>query len=261
MGYHMQVVILCGGKGSRLGEVTENRIPKPMVTIGEQPILWHIMHSYARAGHNRFILCAGHLSWAIKEYFLNFHARNADLRLRTSCPDVEYLNEPTGMDWDVTIVETGAETQTAGRLARVMQYIEGHNFMLTYGDGVSDVDIGALTAFHEAHGRAITITGVVPPGRFGELALDGDVVTAMVEKPMVSDRYINGGFMVLRRGFVARFIPPQSDEVMLETAPMADAAAAGEMRVFRHQGFWQPMDTQRDWALLNDLWRQGKATW
>lgn len=257
----MQVVILCGGKGTRLGEVTENRIPKPMANVGEQPILWHIMNRYAHSGFNRFILCTGHLSWAIKEYFLHFHARQADLRLSTSRPEVTYLNEPPGMDWEVTVAETGLETQTAGRLARVMRYIDGDDFMLTYGDGLSDVDLTALAAFHRGHGKAITITGVAPPGRFGELAIDGDTVTEMAEKPVVSDRFINGGFMVINRRFVERFIDGDADNVMLETAPMAAAAAAGEMRVFKHHGFWQPMDTQRDWQLLNDLWRRGDAPW
>ena len=257
----MQVVILCGGKGTRLGEVTENRIPKPMANVGEQPILWHIMKSYADAGYNRFILCAGHLSWSIKEYFLNFHARNADMHLATTRPDVTYLNEPSGIDWDITIVETGLETQTAGRLARVMDRIDGERFMLTYGDGLADVDLNALEAFHRAEGGLITITGVTPPGRFGELAIDGTIVTAMVEKPVVSDRFINGGFMVLERAFVERFVGADADATMLETRPMSEAAAAGAMRVFKHHGFWQPMDTQRDWALLNDLWRGGAAPW
>lgn len=257
----MQVVILCGGKGTRLGDVTENRIPKPMANVGEQPILWHIMNRYAAAGHNRFVLCAGHLSWAIKEYFLNFHARTADMRINTGRPNAEYLNEAPGVDWDVTIAETGLETQTAGRLARVMRYIDGDDFMLTYGDGLSDVDLGALAAFHRAHGKLITITGVAPPGRFGELAVDGDAVTAMAEKPVVSDRLINGGFMVINRRFVDRFIGAEADDMMLETAPMSQAAEAGEMRVFRHAGFWQPMDTQRDWTLLNELWASGNAPW
>jgi len=257
----MQVVILCGGKGTRLGEVTENRIPKPMANVGEQPILWHIMKYYAAAGYTSFILCAGHLSWSIKEYFLNFHARNADLHVNTGHPQVEYLNETFGMDWDITIAETGLETHTAGRLQRVMKYITGDTFMLTYGDGLSDVDLTSLEAFHHEKGGAITITGVVPPGRFGELAVDGDTVTAMVEKPLVSDRFINGGFMVIDRAFVDRFIPADADGVMLETQPMANAAAAGAMRIYKHGGFWQPMDTHRDWVLLNDLWQSGTAPW
>lgn len=273
----MQVVILCGGKGTRLGEVTDNRIPKPMATVGEHPILWHIMRSYARAGHTRFVLCAGHLSWAIKSYFLNYRARAADVTVHTGSGEVTLHETPetagipspttnatvdaTTDNWDVTIAETGPDTQTAGRLARVMRHIEGDTFMLTYGDGVSDIDLAALARFHASHGKAITVSGVVPPGRFGELVLDGDKVMEMAEKPAQTDRYINGGFMVIDRAFVERFIGADADEVMLERAPMAEAAAAGEMMLYKHDGFWQCMDTMRDYELLNGLWRAGNAPW
>lgn len=257
----MQVVILCGGKGTRLGEVTGNQIPKPMATIGDEPILAHLMRSYARQGYRRFVLAAGHLSWSIKEYFLNFHARAADLRVGTADGGCEFLKDRHHDDWEVVIAETGAETQTAGRVARVMKYIDGDAFMLTYGDGLADVDLKGLEAFHRGHGKAMTITGIVPPGRFGELVLEGDRVVEMAEKPVVSDRYINGGFMVIDRGFCDRFIGADADEVMLERKPMWDAAEAGEMMIWRHGGFWQCMDTYRDWQLLNDLWRGGEAPW
>jgi glucose-1-phosphate cytidylyltransferase len=257
----VQVVILCGGKGTRLGEVTGNEIPKPMALLGNEPILLHLMGCYARQGYRRFVLCAGHLSWCIKDYFLNYHARTADLRISTNCADVEFLKDPKEDDWEIVIAETGAETQTAGRIARAMKYIDGDAFMLTYGDGLADVDLPALEAFHRAHGKAITVTGIAPPGRFGELVLDGDRVVDLAEKPVVSDRYINGGFMVINRDFCDRFIGKDADDVMLERAPMAKAAAAGEMMIWRHSGFWQCMDTYRDWSLLNELWQGGRAPW
>ena len=258
----MKVVILCGGKGTRLGDVTGSLVPKPMALIGERPILWHIMRHYARAGHREFILCAGHLSWAIKEYFLNFHARHADITIRTGKADTLRFSDSQAVDdWEVTIVETGLETQTAGRLKRVARYLDDEDFMLTYGDGVSDVDLGSLSKFHAAHGRMVTMTGVVPPGRFGELVLEGDKVVDMQEKPTVGDRFINAGFMVMKRSFIDRFMPANADDVMLERSPLASVAQAGELMLFRHHGFWQCMDTARDWTLLNDLWRSGKQPW
>lgn len=258
----MQVVILCGGKGSRLGDVTGGTIPKPMVSIGDRPILWHIMRHYASAGHRDFVLCAGHLSWSIKDYFLSFHARHADLSVSTSKPNsIQFHGEHQTDDWNVTIAETGAETQTAGRLRRVSKYLTGDNFMLTYGDGVSDVDLGSLERFHHKHGKAVTMTGVVPPGRFGELALEGDRISEMQEKPTIGDRFINAGFMIMRRDFISRFVPSDADGVMLERQPLADAATHGEMYLYKHRGFWQCMDTARDWELLNRLWMEGNPPW
>jgi glucose-1-phosphate cytidylyltransferase len=255
-------MILCGGKGTRLGEVTGNLIPKPMARIGEHPILWHIMNSYAAAGYRRFIICAGHLGWHIKEYFLSYQYRTADLTIRTG-PDPSVVAHPREQiqDWEITIVETGEETNTAGRVRRASRFLDGDRFMLTYGDGVSNVDLRALEQFHRAHGKAATMTCVVPPGRFGELSLDGDQVVAMAEKPLISDRFINGGFMVLERRFIDAFIGPDSDRIMLEREPMAKASADGELMAFRHADFWQCMDTARDWELLNQLWLSGKAPW
>ena len=258
----MQVVILCGGKGTRLGDVTGNTLPKPMVNIGDRPILWHIMRHYANAGHRRFILCGGHLSWSIKDYFLNFHARHADLTVSTANPDALRYHDINEIDdWEVTIAETGAETNTAGRIRRIAHYLDEDDFMLTYGDGVANVDLGALEAFHHSHGKQVTMTGVIPPGRFGELVLEGNRITEMQEKPTTSDRYINAGFMIMRRAFIERFIPEDADGIMLERQPLADAALAGEMHLFKHDGFWQCMDTARDWELLNDLWHRGSPPW
>jgi len=258
----MKVVILCGGRGTRLGEITGSAIPKPMVKIGEEPMLWHIMDLYSRAAHHEFILCVGHLSWSIKEYFLNFRAQRSDLQISTGEPTiVRFLSVPPTSSWDVTIAETGADTMTAGRLRRVAKYLDDDNFMLTYGDGVSDVDLNGLLAFHQAHGKMITMTGVIPPARFGELAVVGEQVVEMSEKPQQTNRYINGGFMVVRRAFIDAFIATDSDDIMLEREPFSAAAEAGEMMLYRHDGYWQCMDTMRDWELLNRLWKTGAAPW
>ncbi len=258
----MKAVLLCGGKGTRLGEVTGNSLPKPMVAVGGRPILWHIMKQYSQAGFNEFVLCAGHLSWTIKDYFLNYHAHQADVTVATARPSaIQYHDSHVLEDWQVTIAETGPDTMTAGRIKRIAKYIDGDDFMLTYGDGVSDVDLNALLAFHRAHGRMLTMTGVIPPGRFGELVLDGDRVAEMKEKPQATDRYINGGFMVMKRSFLDAFIPADSDDMMLEREPFVAASEAGEMMLYRHDGFWQCMDTMRDWQLLNSLWESGKAPW
>lgn len=260
----MKVVILCGGKGTRLGEVTGNTIPKPMALVGEDPILVHIMRSYARHGFTDFILCAGHLSWTIKSYFLNYHARRCDVTVKLGSESETHFLPYGHQDenWTVTIAETGLETATAGRLKRIMKYIApGESFMLTYGDGVADVDLSALAQFHAAHGKLITMTGVVPPGRFGELSLQGDRVSDWAEKPTVTDRYINGGFMVVQRKFLEDFVADKADDVMLESEPLAEATAAGELMLYRHGGFWQCMDTARDWSYLNDLWTSGTAPW
>jgi glucose-1-phosphate cytidylyltransferase len=257
-----QAVLLCGGKGTRLGEVTGRKLPKPMVEIGGYPILLHIMKQYSAAGIKRFVICAGHQSWEIKSYFLNYRHRLADITIRPGSDEV--ICHPTGEidpDWEIIIVETGEETQTAGRLQKVQNYIDADRFMLTYGDGLSDVALNKLAGFHQDHGKAITITGVIPPGRFGELVVEGDCVVEMQEKPTVSDRFINGGFMVVNKEFVQRFIGADADDMMLERAPFAHAARAGEMMMYKHHGFWQCMDTLRDWELLNELWRKGSAPW
>jgi glucose-1-phosphate cytidylyltransferase len=258
----MKVVLLCGGKGSRLGEVTEGRIPKPMVAISGKPILWHIMQSYAKYGFNDFVLCAGHLSIQIKQYFLNSKIHDNDISVNTRIGEVKFIGEICH-DWSVIISDTGEETQTAGRIARVAHYLDKDGpFFLTYGDGLSDININALLEFHLAHGKLATITGVAPPGRFGELELDGDRVAELTEKPDQIDRYINGGFMVLDRKFIDRYcIVPDCDNIMLERAPFEQAARDGELMMFRHSGFWQCMDTARDWELLDGLARLPKAPW
>jgi glucose-1-phosphate cytidylyltransferase len=258
----MKIVILCGGKGTRLGELTGNLIPKPMADIGGEPILLHIMRYYRRFGHREFVLCTGHLSWAIKSYFLNFQERHADFTIDLAAGETRFHDSGAGDDWLITIAETGPDTMTAGRIRRVMKHLpEGGSFMLTYGDGLADVDLDELLRFHESHGKGLTMTGVIPPGRFGEIGLQDDVIRQWAEKPMASDRYINGGFMVIRRDFAERFIASCLDDVMLEREPFELAAKAGEMMLYRHSGFWQCMDTMRDWELLNQLWSKGAAPW
>jgi glucose-1-phosphate cytidylyltransferase len=257
----MKVVLLCGGQGTRLGEVTQGVVPKPLVQIDGRPILWHIMKSFSEQGFRDFIICAGFLGDRIKEFFFNYRMHDSDIRVETATGKLDLLGNGRE-DWVVTIADTGVETQTAGRVARIAKYLDDEPFFLTYGDGLSDVDLHQLLKFHQGHGRMATITGVSPPGRFGELSLDGDRVTELSEKPDHTDRYINGGFMVLNREFVDRYCDvPDADRIMLERAPLEKAALDGELAMFRHDGFWQCMDTMRDWELLNRLARQPKAPW
>lgn len=258
----MKVVILCGGKGTRLGEVTGNLIPKPMATVGDEPILLHLMRSFSAQGFREFILCAGHLSWSIKSLFLNYREKFSDLTVSTRSGDSVFHADHAVDDWEVTIAETGPDTMTAGRIRRIAKYLTpGESFMLTYGDGLADVDLSALLRFHNEHDKLATMTGVVPPGRFGELEFQGDQVTDWAEKPVAVGRYINGGFMVLRPEFLNRFVLDKDDSVMLEREPLAQATRAGELMLYRHHGFWQCMDTMRDWELLNELWNSGRAPW
>lgn len=258
----MKTIVLCGGKGTRLGEVTQNMIPKPMVEIGGFPILEHIMRYYSKFGHNDFVLCVGHLSWAIKNYFKTLHERHGDMVIDFARDRIELHNSTAVPDWTVTIAETGADTMTAGRVRQVLKYLpKDESFLLTYGDGLADVDLNALISFHESHGRGLTMTGVIPPGRFGEIVLDGNTVSEWAEKPQQSNRYINGGFMVMRRDFAEKYVAPCDNTIMLEREPFEQAARDGEIMLHRHNGFWQCMDTTRDWELLNRIWNTGKAPW
>lgn len=258
----MKVVVLAGGQGTRIGEVTQGVLPKPLVAIGGRPILWHIMKSFSRRGYNEFIVCAGYRSDQIKEFFYNCKLSTRDILVRTRTGQVELIGDAPE-DWSVLVSDTGLKTQTAGRIARIAKYLDNDSpFFLTYGDGLSDVDLDKLLRFHKQHGRLATITGVAPPGRFGELNLEGDRVAEMSEKPDQTDRYINGGFMVLEREFIDRYCATvDADNTMLERAPLENAALDGELMVYRHDGFWQCMDTMRDWELLNRFADQPKAPW
>jgi glucose-1-phosphate cytidylyltransferase len=255
----MKVVILCGGLGTRLREETEYR-PKPMVEIGGRPILWHIMRLYAHFGFKEFVLCLGYKGMAIKEYFLNYQPLVSDFTIRLgAAPSVSYLDGGEVVDWSVTLVDTGLDTMTGARVKRVQKYINDERFMLTYGDGLANLDLGDLLRFHRQQGKLVTITGVRPPSRFGEMSVQDGVVVRFDEKPQVSEGMVNGGFFVCERGF---FDYLSDDETcVLEHEPLRCTAADGQLAAYRHDGFWQCMDTYREWRLLTDLWDSGKAPW
>ncbi|MBN9520387.1 glucose-1-phosphate cytidylyltransferase [bacterium] len=255
----MQVVILCGGMGTRIRDVADD-IPKPMVPVGGKPILWHIMNGYARQGFKKFVLCLGYKSWVIKQYFLNYGLAGADLTVGLR-PNGPVKVHPTGAadDWQVTLAETGAATMTGGRVHRVARYLDGDRFMLTYGDGLADIDLHALLAFHQQHGRTGTVTTVRPPGRFGEVEIDGPLVSEFAEKPLLSRGRISGGFFVFERRFLDRL--PDDDGLVLEQEPLIQLARDGELAAYQHDGFWQCMDSSRDHQYLNQLWDAGGAPW
>lgn len=257
----MKVVILCGGKGTRLREETEYR-PKPMVPIGNHPILWHIMKTYASYGFKEFILCLGYKGEIIKDYFRNYLWMAGDVTLKLGRnPSVRFHDNHDEQDWSVTLAETGSETMTAGRLKRIQRYLKDDDtFLFTYGDGVGDIDIPATLDFHRSHGKLVSLTAVHPPGRFGELGLEGDgVVREFNEKPQAEGGWINGGFFVASTK-VFDYLE-DSDAMMFEQDPIRQIAAEGELRAYKHRGFWQPMDTYQEFLLLNRLWNEGKAPW
>lgn len=255
----MQVVILCGGKGTRLREETEYR-PKPMLPIGQQPILWHIMKLYAHYGHKEFVLCLGYKGQTIKDYFLNYHFLNRDLTLHLGEKrEVVFHHASEESDWKVTLADTGEDTMTGARLKRVEKYVEGDLFMMSYGDGVGDINLHDLLTFHKSHGKMVTLTGVRPPGRFGELVTNDHLVTEFNEKPQTTTGMINGGFFVFSRTFF-KYLTDEPD-LILEQSPLRRAAADGQLMCYRHDGFWQPMDTFREFELLNHLWKTNQAPW
>ena len=259
----MKVVILCGGYGTRIRDVSED-IPKPMIPIGGKPILWHIMKSYAEFGYHDFILCLGYKSEVIKNFFVNYEFRRSDIML-TLGKKVEPVLSDVECDeagWNITLAETGLNAMTGARVKRIAKYIGNDEcFMLTYGDGVGDVDIEKLVKFHKSHGKMVTVTGVRPPGRFGELGIaeDGVTVTGFNEKPQASGGRINGGFFVCNRELFD--ILSNDEGLVLEQEPMRKLLEMKEFRVFEHDGFWQPMDTSREYSLLNDLYNNNKAPW
>jgi glucose-1-phosphate cytidylyltransferase len=255
----MQVVILCGGEGTRIRDVADD-IPKPMIPVGGRPLLWHIMKGFAHQGFTDFVLCLGYKSWVIKRYFLDYHLHDADFSVDLGSPGaVRVQHGPAEDNWRVTLAETGLKSMTGCRVKRVEKYLTGDHFLLTYGDGVADVDLHALLAFHQRHGKLGTLTAVQQPGRFGEVELDGPRVVEFTEKPPVSRGRINGGFYVFRRRFLDRL--PDDPNLVLEGGPLAELAQAGELMAYLHDGFWQCMDSSRDCKHLNDLWAQDKAAW
>jgi glucose-1-phosphate cytidylyltransferase len=255
----MKVVILCGGQGTRLREETEYR-PKPLVMIGQKPILWHIMKLYAHHGFREFVLCLGYRGQMIKEYFLNYEAMNNDFTIHLgSKTRIDYLDTHAEQDFQVTLADTGLETMTGGRVKRVARHIEGDTFMVTYGDGVSDVDIRALIDFHHSHGRLATVTAVQPMSRFGMLCLsDDDRVTSFAEKPQL-DGWVSAGFFVFNKK-VFDYLSVDS-RCVLEREPLERLAAEGQLMVHRHPGYFFAMDTFREYQALNELWDQNKAPW
>jgi glucose-1-phosphate cytidylyltransferase len=253
----MKAVLLAGGLGTRISEESAMR-PKPMIEIGNRPILWHIMKIYAQHGIRDFVVCLGYKSYMVKEYFANYFMHSSDLTLDTKSGTIEYHNS-NAEDWRITLVDTGEDTMTGGRLKRVGRYLTpGESFCLTYGDGVADVDITKLVAFHKAHGKEATVTAVTPPGRYGALDLTGDRVNQFVEKPQGDNSLINGGFFVLEPAVLARIA---DDSTSWERAPLESLARDQQLMAFRHGGFWQPMDTLRDKNHLEQLWQSGKAPW
>ena len=256
------VMILCGGKGTRLRDVTEV-LPKPMVPIGEQPILWHIMKRYAAFGFKRFILCLGYKAETFIDFFMNFHLRTADSTISLGHdPEIMFHKDVAESDWKVTLAQTGIETKTGLRISRAAQYLqpEDQDFFLTYGDGVADVNIAELYHSHKKSGKMLTVTAVHPPARFGEIVMYGDTVVEFSEKAPRSSGYINGGFMVVKRDFLSRYLFPENDE-FLEQAPIVNCVGDRQMNAFRHEGFWQCMDTPREFSLLNELWNKKKTPW
>lgn len=252
----MKVAILAGGLGTRLAEETEIR-PKPMVEIGGRPIVWHIMQRFAQFGHLEFFLALGYKGDVIKRYFLDYHALNGSLRLDMASGEVA-ASDRSVEDWIVNLIETGHQTKTGGRVRRLQPSLGDAPFFLTYGDGVADIDLDALLKFHRAQGRLATVTAVRPPARFGGLAIDGPLVTEFSEKPQIGEGWINGGFMVLEPGV---FDYMRDDETRLEQDVLERLAADGQLAAYRHDGFWQCMDTLRDKWLLESLWQEGAAPW
>jgi glucose-1-phosphate cytidylyltransferase len=252
---------LCGGQGTRIRDANES-LPKPMLPIGNRPILWHIMKMYAQHGVREFVLCLGYRGWLIKEFFLNYQAMTADLTVTLgSHGAVEVRGRHAEEDWQVTLAETGEGTMTGGRVAAVRRYVEGDEpFLLTYGDGVADVDIGATVRAHQAHHKIATVTAVRPPGRFGEMVLEGGLVREFNEKPQVSEGFINGGFFVLDGRRIWDYLGTDPATI-LEREPLRRLARDGQLEAHQHLGFWQPMDTLREYQLLNELWASGRAPW
>jgi glucose-1-phosphate cytidylyltransferase len=253
------VLILCGGHGTRLREETEYR-PKPMVEVGGRPMLWHIMQIYAAQGFRRFVLLTGYKGHVIKDYFLRYEALHRDFTITLGRPDsLTYHGDHPDDGWQVTVLDTGLDTMTGARIKQAERYVTGDRFMVTYGDGVADIDLGALLAHHQRAARLATVTGVRPPARFGELVVEGDRVAEFSEKPQIQQGLINGGFFVFER---AAFDYLDRDPgCVLEKAPLERLAADGQLTVYQHDRFWRCMDTYRDLQALNQLWDQREAPW
>ena len=254
----MKVVILAGGFGTRISEESHLK-PKPMIEIGEQPILWHIMKTYSHYGFNDFIICCGYKANVIKEYFANYYLHTSDINFDFRDNGKVKIHSNSAEPWSVTVVDTGLNTMTGGRIKRIRKYLDAEPFLLTYGDGVSNIDIAAEVEFHRAHGKMLTVTAVQPSGKFGSvnIASDGSIDT-FKEKPKGDGGWINGGFFVCEQGI---FDYLQGDDTVWEREPLERIANEGQLYAYKHNDFWQPMDTMRDKALLDELWANGHAPW
>ncbi len=253
----MKAVILAGGLGTRISEESVLR-PKPMIEIGGRPILWHIMKIYAHHGITDFVVCLGYKGYVIKEYFANYVLHSSNVTIDAKKNRIHY-HSSDAEPWSVTLVDTGEQTLTGGRVKRIASFLEPDEpFCLTYGDGVASIDIAASIDFHRRHGREATLTAVIPPGRYGALSLEGDAVSRFIEKPPGDNAFINGGFFVLQPSVVGRIA---GDDTAFEGAPLEGLAADGQLMAYRHTGYWQPMDTLRDKNALETLWASGRAPW
>lgn len=253
----MKVVILAGGYGTRLAEETEVK-PKPMVNIGEKPIIWHIMKIYAHYGYNKFVVALGYKGEYIKKYFLDYYSMCSNLKVNLQSGEVSYTSNNHDMDWSVELIDTGLKTLTGGRIKRLAPYLENKTFMLTWGDGVADINIPELIKFHKSHGKLATMTAVRPTARYGHLELEGNQVQEFSEKPQTTGGWINGAFFVLEPQ-VLEYI--DGDETMWEHAPLVNLAKDGQLMAYQHTSFWQCMDTLREKHILENLWNSGNPPW
>lgn len=256
----MKAIILAGGYGTRIRDVTED-IPKPMIPIGHRPILWHIMRTYAHHNIKDFVLCLGYKSDQIKDYFMNYRQNQNDLTLDLKTGEATYHGDNVLDDWRITFAQTGLNSGTSERILRVRDYVgDDDYFMVTYGDGVGNIDISALLEFHKSHGKLATVTGVHPPGRFGDLDIDGDQVTGFNEKPQTHEGRISAGYFVCNTKLFD-YLSGYPQDQMFEREPLMNIVKDGELMIYRHNDFWMPMDTSRDYHYLNDLWRDNNAPW
>jgi glucose-1-phosphate cytidylyltransferase len=253
----MKVIILAGGFGTRLSEFT-GLIPKPMVPVGGKPILWHIMKTYAKFHHKDFYLALGYKSEVVKDFFLNYRALNSDFTIDLGNGSINSLQLDESVDWNVTLVNTGEKSMTGGRVKRLQKFIGNETCLITYGDGVSNINIDELVKFHKSHGKMVTVSAVRPSARFGELEIENNKVLSFQEKPQLHDGWINGGYFVVEPSF---FNLIEGDDTLLEREPLEMAANSGELMAYMHDGFWQCMDTKRDHELLETLFQEGKAPW
>jgi len=253
----MKAVILAGGLGTRISEETSYR-PKPMVEVGGRPILWHIMKIYSSHGINEFVICCGYKGYMIKEYFANYFLHMSDVTFDMSQNNAIQIHQQFAEPWKITLIDTGESTSTGGRLKRVAPYLGSDDFCFTYGDGVGDIDLTRLIEFHRGHGKLATVTAVQPPGRFGALDMSGTSVNSFMEKPHGDGMYINGGFFILSPKVIDLI---DDDTIVWEYGPLETLSSTSQLEAFKHDGFWQPMDTLRDKNYLEDLWAAGKAPW